>query len=177
MIPATPPPPPPPPPALLARPSSAVSSLVAAEAPQLQSARSSTLAAAGLQMEETDISKRNAYRAGQRPLSARQTESVRAEPELLSRLLAYVRHEFRHLRGQPSPEERLQVLSSVFDTFIANFRSYTPLLTAIKHAYDEALNHERARARSVGELSGRLSLMQAETQQVGVAWDSNGPQK
>ena len=135
------------------------------QASQLQSARISSLTAAGLLVPETDFPERNASRAGNRPLSAR-PNSARLEPELLSRLLNYIRTEYKHLHGTPTPDERLQILGSAFDIFITHFGVYGPLLTAIKHAYDESLHYERTRARAVDEISGRLSMMQTETQQL-----------
>ncbi|KAL1521250.1 hypothetical protein AB1Y20_020921 [Prymnesium parvum] len=129
----------------------------------LQLATARKLQAAGILPPQTHLTEWNAARST-RPASAR-SASARPEPELLTALLQFVRLERSKLEGEPSAEQQLEVLRAAFELFIASFGAYAPLLTAVKHAYDEALAYERARARGVEELSSRLTRMQGETQQ------------
>ena len=148
------------------RPQVRPSSATLTAAASLQFTTTKKLHAAGLLTPQNrDFAERNKGLAS-RPSSARSHISQRPEPELLTRLLQYVRHEFKQLHGEPTPDERLDILRTAFELFIASFGAYSPLLTAVKHAYDEALHHEKTRALAVGDLSSRLSLMQGETQQL-----------
>lgn len=90
------------------------------------------------------------------------------DPELLQKLLRFVRHTLAEL--DPSShghvEERLDVFRRAFGHFTAAFGAYAPLLLAVQEAYEDALAHAHARATGVDEAAERLALMQEETTQL-----------
>ena len=92
------------------------------------------------------------------------------EPELLQKLLFYVRQGLRGVGADPSSpdylDERLDVFRRAFGHFINAWSSYAPLLLAVQEAYEDALASARAGATGVEEVTARLSLMQEETKQL-----------
>jgi hypothetical protein len=89
------------------------------------------------------------------------------EPELLTKLLAYVRMELAALgSGGRAVDQRLEVFRRAFDHFISAFGSYQPLLLAIKQAYDDAYRAAAGDAADVQLLRSRLETMQSDSASV-----------
>ena len=107
------------------------------------------------------IGVRNSKQLG-RPVSGR------SDPELLQKLLHFVRQELQYADPADAGylDERLDVFRRAMGHFIAAFGAYSPLLTAVQQAYEDALRHATSRAAGVDELAGRLALVQDETQQL-----------
>ena len=91
--------------------------------------------------------------------------SARSDPELLQKLLHFVRTELRsaHPDHPGYIDERLGVFRRAFGHFIASYGTYAPLLTAVQEAYESALHQARAGSAGVEAMSERLALMQSET--------------
>lgn len=91
-----------------------------------------------------------------------------ADPDLLQKLLHFVRQELRHLDAQSAGyvDERLDVFRRVFGHFTAAYGAYAPLLLAVQEAYESALQDARGRATGVDAISERLALMQDEARRM-----------
>ena len=81
----------------------------------------------------------------QRPSTARV-----GQPELLSKLLYFVKHELDKVESPPGSDahirERLDVFRRGFGHFIAAFGAYSPVLLAVQQAYEDALARADERA-------------------------------
>ena len=90
------------------------------------------------------------------------------DPELMQKLLHFVRQELRHVDAQDEAyvDERLVVFRRAFGHFIAAYGAYSPLLLAVQEAYESALHYARSRSLGVDALTERLALLQDETRQL-----------
>ena len=103
------------------------------------------------------------------PPQKRPTTS-RSQPELLSKLLFFVRHELQQLLSQPGTDEhireRLHVFRRALGHFASSFGAYAPLLLAIQQAYEDALARSEIQASGIEHMSERLELVQGEASQL-----------
>ncbi|KAG8563278.1 hypothetical protein GDO81_015998 [Engystomops pustulosus] len=112
-----------------------------------------------------------AYGAGQsiiqkhKPCAESNIRSPRSEnasavskPRYLEKLESYLRRELQALDSAKiiSQELRLQPYRDVFDFFMEDFKTYKPLLCAIKNEYEVTLAHQRERIRSLEPLKAML---------------------
>ncbi|XP_048577209.1 translin-associated factor X-interacting protein 1 isoform X2 [Nematostella vectensis] len=80
------------------------------------------------------------------------------KPKFLEQLEAFLQKELRSLdctEMVPS-EKRLQAFREVFEYLIEDFKTYKPLLSAIKHEYEMMLIHQRERIRDLEPLKAML---------------------
>ena len=98
----------------------------------------------------------------------RLTAPPSSDPELLQKLMRFVRHGLADLEpgSHGYVDERLDVFRRAFGHFTASFGAYAPLLLGVQEAYEDALAHNSARASGVDEVTQRLALMQQETAQL-----------
>ena len=96
--------------------------------------------------------------------------TARSQPELLSKLLFFVRHELQQLTGTPGTDqhirERLHVFRRALGHFASSFGAYAPLLLAIQQAYEDALARSEIQASGIEHMSERLELVQGEASQL-----------
>jgi len=80
-------------------------------------------------------------------------EAKESRPSFLLELEQFVEAELESLpHSTQQPAAKLQIFQECFDRFIDAFARYAPILTRIKHEYDEALrNHDRLQTE-MGEL-------------------------
>ena len=101
---------------------------------------------------------------------ARPATARTSQPEILSKLLYFVRHELQNAEAPAGSDahvhERLDVFRRAFGHFIASFGAYSPLLLAVQQAYEDALTRAEDRAASVDSMRERLELMRDETSQL-----------
>ncbi|XP_032139655.1 translin-associated factor X-interacting protein 1 isoform X1 [Sapajus apella] len=81
-----------------------------------------------------------------------------AKPRFLQKLENYLRKELLLLDvGTDSTEElRLQPYREIFEFFIEDFKTYKPLLSSIKNAYERMLAHQRETIRALEPLKAKL---------------------
>ncbi|XP_037672302.1 translin-associated factor X-interacting protein 1 isoform X2 [Choloepus didactylus] len=81
-----------------------------------------------------------------------------AKPRYLEQLENYLRKELLLLDlGTDSAQElRLQPFREIFEFFIEDFKTYKPLLSSIKNAYEVMLAHQRERIRALEPLKAKL---------------------
>ncbi|XP_076988874.1 translin-associated factor X-interacting protein 1 isoform X1 [Tamandua tetradactyla] len=84
-----------------------------------------------------------------------------AKPRYLEQLENYLRKELLLLDlGTDSTQElRLQPFREIFEFFIEDFKTYKPLLSSIKNAYEMMLAHQRERIRALEPLKAKLITM------------------
>jgi hypothetical protein len=96
--------------------------------------------------------------------------TARSQPELLSKLLFFVRHELQQVLSPPGTDqhirERLDVFRRAFGHFTSSFGAYAPLLLAIQQAYEDALARSEVQASGIEHMSERLELVQGEASQL-----------
>ncbi|XP_008255699.1 translin-associated factor X-interacting protein 1 isoform X2 [Oryctolagus cuniculus] len=87
----------------------------------------------------------------QQPLST-------AKPRYLEQLENYLRKELLllDLGTDNSQELRLQPYREIFEFFIEDFKTYKPLLSSIKNAYEVMLAHQREKIRALEPLKAKL---------------------
>eukprot|EP00967_Tisochrysis_lutea_P088293 scaffold125197_cov30-Tisochrysis_lutea.AAC.5 len=97
------------------------------------------------------------------PRSARAER--KSEPELLNKLLAFIKAELAALGGPAGlrVDQRLEVFRQAFDHFIAAFGAYKPLLLAIKQAYDDAYHAVMGDRADVELLRSRFATLQSDS--------------
>ncbi|XP_059120089.1 translin-associated factor X-interacting protein 1 isoform X1 [Peromyscus eremicus] len=90
----------------------------------------------------------------QQPLGA-------SKPRYLEQLENYLRKELLLLDlGTDSAQElRLQPYREIFEFFIEDFKTYKPLLSSIKNAYEVMLAHQREKIRSLEPLKAKIVSM------------------
>ncbi|XP_075693028.1 translin-associated factor X-interacting protein 1 [Rhinoderma darwinii] len=90
--------------------------------------------------------------------SGKRTGSTVSKPRYLEQLESYLRRELQSLDSAKgiSQELRLQPYRDVFDYFIEDFKTYKPLLCAIKNEYEVTLAHQREQIRSLEPLKAML---------------------
>uniref|UniRef100_H3B8E0 Translin associated factor X interacting protein 1 n=1 Tax=Latimeria chalumnae TaxID=7897 RepID=H3B8E0_LATCH len=89
------------------------------------------------------------------------------KPRFLEQLEAYLRKELQALDlTKPNAQElKLQAYREVFEYFIEDFRTYKPLLSAIKNEYDITLAHLREQIRSLEPLKAKLVTVSQQCDQ------------
>ncbi|XP_069822055.1 translin-associated factor X-interacting protein 1 [Dendropsophus ebraccatus] len=89
--------------------------------------------------------------------SGRENATV-SKPRYLEKLESYLRRELQSLDSAKivSQELRLQPYRDVFDYFMEDFKTYKPLLCAIKNEYEVTLAHQREQIRSLEPLKAML---------------------
>ncbi|KAM4572246.1 translin-associated factor X-interacting protein 1 [Odontesthes bonariensis] len=86
------------------------------------------------------------------------------KPQLLVQLETYVKKELRAISPhEPKFQEmKLQVYRSAFGCFIGAFRTYRPLLCAIRTEYENTLAQQQDEIRELGPLRSHLRLLTEE---------------
>ncbi|XP_010610566.1 translin-associated factor X-interacting protein 1 isoform X1 [Fukomys damarensis] len=84
-----------------------------------------------------------------------------AKPQYLEHLENYLRKELLLLDlGTDSAQElRLQPYREIFEFFIEDFKTYKPLLSSIKNAYELMLAHQKEKIQALEPLKGKLITM------------------
>ncbi|NXS54270.1 TXIP1 protein, partial [Brachypteracias leptosomus] len=91
------------------------------------------------------------------------------KPRYLEQLESYLRKELQSLdlTKRNSQELRLQPYREIFESFIDNFKTYKPLLSAIKNEYEVTLAHQKKTIRALEPLKGMVTTVSEEcTQQI-----------
>ncbi|KAM4017688.1 translin-associated factor X-interacting protein 1 [Anomaloglossus baeobatrachus] len=90
--------------------------------------------------------------------SAKENANTVSKPRYLEKLESYLRRELQSLDSAKvmSQELRLQPYRDVFDYFMEDFKTYKPLLCAIKNEYEVTLAHQREQIRSLEPLKAML---------------------
>ncbi|XP_073515496.1 translin-associated factor X-interacting protein 1 [Phyllobates terribilis] len=90
--------------------------------------------------------------------SAKENASTVSKPRYLEKLESYLRRELQSLDSAKvvTQELRLQPYRDVFDYFMEDFKTYKPLLCAIKNEYEVTLAHQREQIRSLEPLKALL---------------------
>ncbi|XP_023374671.1 translin-associated factor X-interacting protein 1 [Otolemur garnettii] len=93
-----------------------------------------------------------------RSSSWRQQSIGIAKPRYLEQLENYLRKELLLVElGKDSAQElRLQPYREIFEFFIEDFKTYKPLLSSIKNAYEVMLAHQREKIRALEPLKAKL---------------------
>ncbi|XP_076771910.1 translin-associated factor X-interacting protein 1 isoform X3 [Arvicanthis niloticus] len=94
---------------------------------------------------------RNRANWQQQPLSI-------SKPRYLEQLENYLRKELLllDLSTDSAQELRLQPYREIFEFFIEDFKTYKPLLSSIKNAYEVMLAHQREKIRSLEPLKAKI---------------------
>ncbi|XP_031197087.1 translin-associated factor X-interacting protein 1 isoform X3 [Mastomys coucha] len=102
----------------------------------------------------SDDSRNRANSWQQQPLSI-------SKPRYLEQLENYLRKELLllDLSTDSAQELRLQPYREIFEFFIEDFKTYKPLLSSIKNAYEVMLAHQREKIRSLEPLKAKLVTM------------------
>ncbi|XP_040592510.1 translin-associated factor X-interacting protein 1 isoform X2 [Mesocricetus auratus] len=84
-----------------------------------------------------------------------------SKPRYLEQLENYLRKELLLLDlGTDSAQElRLQPYREIFEFFIEDFKTYKPLLSSIKNAYEVMLAHQREKIRALEPLKAKIVTM------------------
>uniref|UniRef100_K7FM04 Translin-associated factor X-interacting protein 1 N-terminal domain-containing protein n=1 Tax=Pelodiscus sinensis TaxID=13735 RepID=K7FM04_PELSI len=101
--------------------------------------------------------------------SNKQASLTIAKPRYLEELESYLRKELQSLdlTNENAQELKLQPYREIFEFFIEDFKTYKPLLSAIKNEYEVTLDHLRQKVRSLESLKGMLVSVSEEcTQQI-----------
>ncbi|XP_042556544.1 translin-associated factor X-interacting protein 1 [Dipodomys spectabilis] len=90
-----------------------------------------------------------------------------AKPKYLEQLENYLRKELLLLDlGTDSTQElRLQPYREIFDFFIEDFKTYKPLLSSIKNAYELMLAYQRDKIRTLEPLKAKLVTVNEDCNQ------------
>uniref|UniRef100_A0A8C0G8K1 Translin-associated factor X-interacting protein 1 N-terminal domain-containing protein n=1 Tax=Chelonoidis abingdonii TaxID=106734 RepID=A0A8C0G8K1_CHEAB len=99
-------------------------------------------------------SRKPCYRVGSR----KQASLTIAKPRYLEELECYLRKELQSLdlTKENAQELKLQPYREIFEFFIEDFKTYKPLLSAIKNEYEVTLAHLREKIRSLEPLKAML---------------------
>ncbi|NXK51168.1 TXIP1 protein, partial [Chauna torquata] len=86
------------------------------------------------------------------------------KPRYLEQLESYLRKElqFLDLTKSNSQELKLQPYREIFEFFIDNFKTYKPLLSAIKNEYEATLAHQKEMIRSLQPLKAMVTTISEE---------------
>ncbi|XP_070828897.1 translin-associated factor X-interacting protein 1 isoform X1 [Chaetodon trifascialis] len=86
------------------------------------------------------------------------------KPQLLMHLESYVNKELQTINShEPKYQElKLQVYRNVFGHFIKEFKTYQPLLSAIKKEYETTLAHQQDQIQELESLRSHLKLVTQE---------------
>ncbi|KAM6380745.1 translin-associated factor X-interacting protein 1 [Pluvialis apricaria] len=91
------------------------------------------------------------------------------KPRYLEQLESYLRKELQSLdlTKKNSQELKLQPYREIFEFFIDNFKTYKPLLSAIKNEYEATLAHQKKTIRALEPLKAMITTVSEEcTQQI-----------
>ncbi|XP_032644395.1 translin-associated factor X-interacting protein 1 isoform X2 [Chelonoidis abingdonii] len=90
--------------------------------------------------------------------SKKQASLTIAKPRYLEELECYLRKELQSLdlTKENAQELKLQPYREIFEFFIEDFKTYKPLLSAIKNEYEVTLAHLREKIRSLEPLKAML---------------------
>ncbi|XP_030437330.1 translin-associated factor X-interacting protein 1 isoform X2 [Gopherus evgoodei] len=90
--------------------------------------------------------------------SKKQASLTIAKPRYLEELECYLRKELQSLdlTKENTQELKLQPYREIFEFFIEDFKTYKPLLSAIKNEYEVTLAHLREKIRSLEPLKAML---------------------
>ncbi|XP_004600962.2 translin-associated factor X-interacting protein 1 [Sorex araneus] len=86
------------------------------------------------------------------------------KPRYLEQLENYLRKELLllDLSTDSAEELQLQPYREIFEFFIEDFKTYKPLLSSIKNAYESMLAHQRERIRTLEPLKAKLVTVNEE---------------
>ncbi|KAI9224386.1 hypothetical protein BC828DRAFT_373649 [Blastocladiella britannica] len=93
------------------------------------------------------------------------TYRTSGEPTLLVELQRFIRKELHELGGDSLSEgdpTRLAVFRHAFQSFIQDFKSYSTLLSTIKHEYDRHIEHLSGKVQVIPQLESELALHKYE---------------
>ncbi|NXT54186.1 TXIP1 protein, partial [Pluvianellus socialis] len=91
------------------------------------------------------------------------------KPRYLEQLESYLKKELQSLdlTKKNSQELKLQPYREIFEFFIDNFKTYKPLLSAIKNEYEATLAHQKKTIRALEPLKTMITTVSEEcTQQI-----------
>eukprot|EP00698_Gefionella_okellyi_P008295 TRINITY_DN2052_c0_g1_i1.p1 TRINITY_DN2052_c0_g1~~TRINITY_DN2052_c0_g1_i1.p1 ORF type:complete len:849 (-),score=194.54 TRINITY_DN2052_c0_g1_i1:649-3195(-) len=99
--------------------------------------------------------------------SSTPARATAAVPRLLQQLQLYLDQELARVNAPTDrpTEARLQVYREVFEMLIRDFRSYGPLLAAIKAEYEQMLEFSESQLQYMGPLQARLHTFKQEVAQ------------
>uniref|UniRef100_A0A8C5N2F0 Translin-associated factor X-interacting protein 1 N-terminal domain-containing protein n=1 Tax=Leptobrachium leishanense TaxID=445787 RepID=A0A8C5N2F0_9ANUR len=119
--------------------------------------------------EHTILQKRKPCTApvGNYDRTTKQNVNVVSKPRFLEQLESYLRRELQSLdlTKENSQELRLQAYREVFNYFIDAFKTYKPLLSAIKNEYEVTVALQRQQIYSLGSLKTMLVSVSEECDQ------------
>ncbi|KFO07995.1 Translin-associated factor X-interacting protein 1, partial [Balearica regulorum gibbericeps] len=103
----------------------------------------------------------------ERPPGNKQVLRTIPKPRYLERLESYLRKELQSLdlTKKNSQELKLQPYREIFEFFIDNFKTYKPLLSAIKNEYEVTLAHQKKTIRALEPLKAMITTMSEECTQ------------
>uniref|UniRef100_A0A8D0EW41 Translin-associated factor X-interacting protein 1 N-terminal domain-containing protein n=1 Tax=Strix occidentalis caurina TaxID=311401 RepID=A0A8D0EW41_STROC len=86
------------------------------------------------------------------------------KPRYLKQLESYLRKELQSLdlTENCSQELKLQPYREIFESFIEDFKTYKPLLTAIKNEYEVTLAHQKKTIRALEPLKAMVTTVSEE---------------
>ncbi|NXX53630.1 TXIP1 protein, partial [Scopus umbretta] len=86
------------------------------------------------------------------------------KPRFLEQLESYLRKELQSLdlTKKNSQELKLQPYREIFEFFIDNFKTYKPLLSAIKNEYEVTLAHQKKTIRALEPLKAMVTTVSEE---------------
>nr|XP_038041573.1 translin-associated factor X-interacting protein 1 isoform X2 [Anas platyrhynchos] len=89
------------------------------------------------------------------------------KPRYLEQLESYLRKELQYLdlTQRNAQELRLQPYREIFEFFIDNFKTYKPLLSAIKNEYEATLAHQKETIRALEPLKAMVTTVSEECSQ------------
>ncbi|XP_040427277.1 translin-associated factor X-interacting protein 1 isoform X3 [Cygnus olor] len=89
------------------------------------------------------------------------------KPRYLEQLESYLRKELQYLdlTKRNSQELRLQPYREIFEFFIDNFKTYKPLLSAIKNEYEATLAHQKETIHALEPLKAMVATVSEECSQ------------
>nr|XP_002739306.1 PREDICTED: translin-associated factor X-interacting protein 1-like [Saccoglossus kowalevskii] len=102
-----------------------------------------------------------------RPRSQEAQQSMIPKPQFLQQLDAFLKKELRALESsEVGPSEmRLQAYREVFEYLIEDFKTYKPLLSAIKNEYEMMLSYQREQIRELEPLRSMLVTVSEQCDQ------------
>ncbi|NXW56402.1 TXIP1 protein, partial [Eurystomus gularis] len=86
------------------------------------------------------------------------------KPRYLEQLESYLRKELQSLdlTKKNAQELKLQPYREIFESFIDNFKTYKPLLAAIKNEYEATLAHQKKTIRALEPLKATVTTLSEE---------------
>ncbi|KAM6118103.1 LOW QUALITY PROTEIN: translin-associated factor X-interacting protein 1 [Pterocles gutturalis] len=101
---------------------------------------------------------------GERPPSTKLALLTVPKPRLLEQLESYLKKELQslNLTKNNSQELKLQPYRETFEFFIDSFKTYKPLLSAIKHEYEVTVAHQKKTIRALEPLKAMVTTTSEE---------------